>query len=67
MPTTDEDQVIEVVLTYQEIADLTRKALEQGLTTDEFAAYCIRALAFGIVYAVSMLPNQGQVGTQGES
>ena len=38
-------------------------AAQQGVSTPDFVAYCTRAISFGIIYAVRMLPKQGQSGT----
>lgn len=52
-----------VELTAGEVEGIDQKAREEGVSTPDFMAYCVRVLSFGICYAVNMLPKQGQSGT----
>lgn len=61
---TDPEHRILVDLTTGEVECIELKAREQGISTPDFLAYCVRVLAFGINYAVSRLPRQGQSGTR---
>lgn len=63
---SDDSVEVQVTLTRREVDEAQIKALTQGITLPEFFAFSVRAIAFGINYAISMLPNQGQVGTQDE-
>jgi hypothetical protein len=60
---TTEKRLCEVELTSGEVEGVDSRAKQQGVSTPDFMAYCVRALSFGINYAISMLPNQGQAGT----
>ncbi|TCK87334.1 hypothetical protein [Paraburkholderia sp. BL9I2N2] len=60
---SDEKKQVTVELTAGEVEGIDQKASEQGVSTPDFLAYCVRAISFGISYAVSMLPKQGQSGT----
>lgn len=60
---TERESRILVDLTTGEVECIELKAREQGISTPDFLAYCVRVLSFGINYAVSRLPKQGQPGT----
>ncbi|MEM5294219.1 hypothetical protein VSR82_07735 [Burkholderia sp. JPY481] len=59
----DEKKQVAVELTAGEVQRIDERAQKQGISTPDFMAYCVRALSFGINYAIGMLPNQGQAGT----
>jgi hypothetical protein len=61
---TDTKRQYAVDLTAGEAERVEHTASEQGVSTPDFLAYCVRAISFGLNYAVSMLPKQGQVGTR---
>lgn len=60
---TDQKKRFAVDLTAGEVEGIERKAQEQGVSTPDFLAYCVRTLSYGLNYAISMLPKQGQAGT----
>lgn len=60
--TDQRKQRFAVDLTAGEVEGIESRAREQGVSTPDFLAYCVRALSFGFNYAVSMLPKQGQAG-----
>jgi hypothetical protein len=59
----DDSVQVPVTLTREESAKVDAKAQTQGISTEDFLGYCVRTLSFGINYAISMLPKQGQIGT----
>jgi hypothetical protein len=64
---SDKEKQYVVNLSDGEVVGIERKAEEQGVSTPDFLAYCVRALSFGVNYAISMLPKQGQAGTPPEA
>lgn len=63
----NDDQIqVPVTLTKQEAADVEGKARTQGVSTSDFLGYCVRAMSFGINYAIRCLPSQGQTGPRSE-
>lgn len=59
---TDENKQYTVEFPAGEAERIEQGAAQQGVSTPDFVAYCTRALSFGFIYAVSMLPKQGQAG-----
>lgn len=63
----DDNVQLQVTLTQQEAADVSEAAHQQGVSTPDFLGYCVRAIAFGVIHAMRMLPMQGQSGTDKRS
>lgn len=63
---SDAQKQIAVELTAGELEQIEQKAIGQGVSTPDFMSYCVRAISFGISYAISKLPKQGQSGTHEE-
>lgn len=61
--TEQDKKTFAVTLTAGEAERIEHSASEQGVSGPDFLAYCARAISFGLSYAVSMLPKQGQAGT----
>lgn len=59
----DDNVQIPVTLTRQEADEVSEAANKQGVSTPDFLGYCVRAIAFGVIHAMRMLPLQGQSGT----
>jgi hypothetical protein len=55
-----------VTLTREETATVDAKAKVQGISSPDFMSFSVRAITYGINYAISMLPKQGHVGTSDE-
>lgn len=63
---SDEKKQYTVEFPAGEAEQIEQGAAHHGISTPDFVVYCARAVSFGINYAISMLPKQGQAGTNEE-
>ena len=61
---TEEKKQYTIEVSEGEAERIEQGAAQQGVSAPDFVIYCTRAISFGINYAIRMLPNQGQAGTQ---